>query len=71
MQGDTLIGRDKQDCAPPQCEVREGGSRGSRGFTFNDEEDAGTVNWSDVVLLHRGRDLQEDQKGEKESVFTV
>lgn len=60
VQGDALIGRHKQDGAPPQRDVGEGGGRGCRGVAFDDQEDAGAVNWSDGVLLHGGRDLQDE-----------
>lgn len=65
MQGDALVGRDEQDGAAPQCDVREGSGRGCRGVAFNDQEDAGTVDGSNSVLLHRGWDLQEGQRKPK------
>lgn len=58
MQGDALVGRDEQDGAPPQRDIGEGSGGGRRGVAFDDQEDAGTVDWSNSVLLHGGWDLQ-------------
>lgn len=60
MQGHALVGRHKQDGAPPQRDVRESGGAGCRGVAFDDQEDAGAVDGSHSVLLPRGRDLQDE-----------
>lgn len=57
MQGDALVGRDKQDGAAPQCDVGERSGGGRCGVAFDDQDYAGAVDWSDGVLLHQGRDL--------------
>lgn len=51
LQGEALIGRYKQDGAPPQRDLRQ--ARSARGcrVAVDDQEDASTVDGSDGVLL--------------------
>lgn len=63
LQRHALISWDKQDSPPSQGDVGESGGGGGRGVAVDDQQDAGAVDGSYGVLLHRGWDLQMNGDG--------
>lgn len=58
VQRHALVGRDEQDASPRHGDVGEGSGGGRSGVAFDDQQDAGAVNWGNSVVLHRGWHLQ-------------